>query len=109
MGQTAPVDPELTRLGDRLRQLDLRIAVAESMTGGLLAAALADLSQASTRFLGGVVSYTVDKKIDLLGVPETVISKDGVISAATVRLMAEGGPPHLRRRSVDQYHRCGRS
>ena len=60
------------------------------MTGGLLAAALADLPEASTRFLGGVVSYTVDKKIDLLGVPETVISKDGVISAATARLMAEG-------------------
>ncbi len=90
MDPTAPVDPELKRLGDRLRQLDLRVAVAESMTGGLLAAALANLPESSTRFLGGVVSYTVDKKIDLLGVPETVISQDGVISAATARLMAEG-------------------
>jgi len=82
--------PELGRLGDLLRRRDLTVAVAESMTGGLLAATLADLPEASRRFLGGVVSYRTDTKMELLGVPEDVISKDGVISAATARLMAEG-------------------
>src|SRR5256714_3301190 len=86
----ASMGPELERLGDLLRRRDLTIAVAESMTGGLLAAALADLPESSKRFLGGVVSYTADKKMDLLGVPEAIISKDGVISEATARLMAEG-------------------
>jgi PncC family amidohydrolase len=82
--------PELERLGDLLRQRDLQVAVAESMTGGLLAAALADLAESSKRFLGGVVSYTADKKMDVLGVPESTINKDGVVSEATARLMAEG-------------------
>src|SRR2546423_15392818 len=82
--------PELGRLGDLLRRQDLTVAVAESMTGGLLAAALADLPESSTRFLGGVVSYRTEKKMELLGVPEAGISKDGVVSEATARLMAEG-------------------
>ena len=82
--------PSLTRLGDQLRQRDLTVAVAESMTAGLLAATLADLPESSKRFLGGVVSYTADKKMELLGIPEAVISKDGVVSQATARLMAEG-------------------
>jgi PncC family amidohydrolase len=82
--------PPLTRLGDELAQRDLTIAVAESMTGGLLAASLADLPESSKRFLGGVVSYTADKKMQLLGVPEDVINKDGVVSEASARAMAEG-------------------
>jgi nicotinamide-nucleotide amidase len=82
--------PELGRLGELVRQKDLTVAVAESCTGGLLAAALADLPESSKRFLGGVVSYTTDKKMELLGVPEDVIQRDGVISQATARLMAEG-------------------
>jgi PncC family amidohydrolase len=81
---------ELSRLGDLLRRRDLTIAVAESMTGGLLAAALSDLPESSRRFLGGVVAYHTEKKMDLLGVPEDVIGKDGVVSAATARMMAEG-------------------
>ena len=90
MAISGSLGPSLTRLGDQLRQRDLTVAVAESMTAGLLAATLADLPESSTRFLGGVVSYTADKKMELLGVPEAVISKDGVVSQATARLMAEG-------------------
>jgi PncC family amidohydrolase len=82
--------PPLSRLSEELRKHNLTIAVAESMTGGLLAAALADLPDSSSRFLGGVVSYSADKKMDVLGVPEKVIEKDGVVSAAAARQMAEG-------------------
>ncbi|TMD39898.1 MAG: CinA family protein [Chloroflexi bacterium] len=90
MAISGSLGPSLTRLGDQLRQRDLTVAVAESMTAGLLAATLADLPESSKRFLGGVVSYTADKKMELLGIPEAVISKDGVVSQATARLMAEG-------------------
>src|SRR5207302_9476750 len=86
----ASMGPELGRLGDLLRRRDLTVAVAESMTGGLLAAALADLPESSERFLGGVVSYRTDKKMDLLGVPEDVIARDGVVSGPAARLMADG-------------------
>jgi PncC family amidohydrolase len=80
----------LTRLGEELKKRDLTIAVAESMTGGLLAASLADLPASSKHFLGGVVSYTPEKKMEVLGVPADVINKDGVVSEPTARLMAEG-------------------
>jgi len=85
----ASMGPELGRLGDLLRRRDLTVAVAESMTGGLLAAALADLPESSQRFLGGVVSYRTDKKMELLRVPEEVIATDGVVSRPAARLMAE--------------------
>src|SRR5438445_12496988 len=89
MSVGASMGPELGRLGDLLRKRDLTVAVAESMTGGLLAAALADLPESSQRFLGGVVSYRTDKKMELLGVPEEVIATDGVVSRPAARLMAE--------------------
>ena len=82
--------PELLRLGDLLHRHNLTICVAESMTAGLLAAALADVPESSQRFLGGVVSYTADKKMDLLGVPEAVIKRDGVVSRSAASAMAEG-------------------
>jgi PncC family amidohydrolase len=82
--------PDLDRLGELLQRRALNVAVAESCTGGLLAAALADLPEASSRFLGGVVSYATDTKLAVLGVPEEIIRRDGVISEATARSMAEG-------------------
>ena len=82
--------PELSRLGDLMRRRHLTVAVAESMTGGLLAAALADLPESSQRFLGGVVSYRADTKMEVLGVPADVIASNGVVSRPTAQLMAEG-------------------
>jgi PncC family amidohydrolase len=81
--------PALLRLGKSLHDRDLTIAVAESCTGGLLAAALADLPESSQRFLGGVVSYATDKKVAVLGVPSEAIERDGVISETTACEMAE--------------------
>jgi PncC family amidohydrolase len=81
--------PALLRLGKSLTERDLTIAVAESSTGGLLAAALADLPESSRRFLGGVVSYATDKKVEVLGIPPEAIEREGVVSEATAGLMAE--------------------
>ncbi|HLU63511.1 MAG TPA: CinA family protein [Protaetiibacter sp.] len=63
----------------------LTIAVAESLTGGGLAQALAAAPDASEWFLGGVVAYTVRTKSRVLGVPP-----GPVVNAPTARRMAEG-------------------
>lgn len=67
------------------RDRGITIAVAESLTGGALAQALAAAPEASGWFLGGVVAYTVRTKSRVLGVPE-----GPVVNAPTARRMAEG-------------------
>lgn len=63
----------------------ITVAVAESLTGGALAQALAAAPDASEWFAGGVVAYTVRTKARVLGVPE-----GPVVNAPTARRMAEG-------------------
>ncbi len=66
------------------------VAVAESLTGGLLAAALASVPGASVVFRGGIVAYATDLKASLLGVDQAVLDTCGAVSAETARAMAEG-------------------
>ncbi|MGD0924138.1 MAG: nicotinamide-nucleotide amidohydrolase family protein [Streptosporangiaceae bacterium] len=68
----------------------LSIAVAESLTGGLLAAALTDIPGASAVFRGGVVAYATDLKAALLGVDQGVLDTHGAVSAEVAGAMAEG-------------------
>lgn len=89
MSAGTSLGPALLRLGKSLHDRDLTIAVTESCTGGLLAAALADLPESSRRFLGGVVSYATDKKVDVLGVRRDEIEREGAVSEATAGAMAE--------------------
>ena len=69
----------------RLRAADLTLAVAESLTGGLIASRLVNVAGASHWFVGGVVSYASRVKFDLLGVPE-----GPVVSAEAAGAMARG-------------------
>lgn len=66
------------------------LATAESLTGGLLAAAVTDVPGASRAYLGGVVSYATRVKTDLVGVPAALVAEHGVVSAACAGAMAEG-------------------
>jgi nicotinamide-nucleotide amidase len=66
------------------------VAAAESVTAGLLAGRLADVSGASASLMGGLVAYDNRIKIELLGVPEVLIERHGVISAEVVEAMATG-------------------
>lgn len=66
------------------------VAVAESLTGGLLAAALASVPGASVVFRGGIVAYAADLKASLLGVDPAVLASHGTVSAETARAMADG-------------------
>jgi nicotinamide-nucleotide amidase len=73
-----------------LTQKKLTVAVAESCTGGLIANRLTDVSGSSVYFDRGLVTYSNEAKISLLGVPADIIEKHGAVSEETARLMAEG-------------------
>ncbi len=77
-------------LGIILPQLKMRLAVAESCTSGLLAAAITQISGASNWFEGGILSYSNEIKHNLLGVEEKVLKTFGAVSAPTVCQMAGG-------------------
>ncbi|MEO1060016.1 MAG: competence/damage-inducible protein A [Actinomycetota bacterium] len=75
---------------DLLRSRGLTLAVAESLTGGLLATRLTDVPGASDVFRGGIVSYATDVKHELLDVPA-----GPVVSAAAAEAMAVGARTRL--------------
>lgn len=75
---------------NRLRKHHLRITTAESCSGGLLAGALTDVPGASTVFDCGIISYSDQIKISLLGVDKGIIAKHGAVSVETACAMACG-------------------
>jgi nicotinamide-nucleotide amidase len=66
------------------------IAVAESVTGGELSAALTSAPGSSKVFLGGIVAYSIESKIRDLGIPRRLINKFGVYSEEIAFEMASG-------------------
>jgi nicotinamide-nucleotide amidase len=66
------------------------IAVAESLTGGMLAAALTAIPGASAAFRGGMVTYATDLKATLLGVPAALLDRHGAVHPGVAAAMAEG-------------------
>ncbi len=79
---------------DLYRQAGLRIATAESCTGGLLAGRLTDVAGSSDVLERGFVTYSNQSKTELLGVPATLIAKHGAVSVQVARAMAEGALAH---------------
>jgi len=66
------------------------VAVAESLTGGLLAAALTGIPGASAAFRGGIVAYATDLKAALLGVPASLLERRGAVHPDVAVAMAVG-------------------
>ena len=66
------------------------VAAAESLTGGLVAAALTDVPGSSTAFRGGVVAYATELKAELLGVDSRMLARHGPVYAPVAVAMAEG-------------------
>lgn len=66
------------------------VSLAESMTGGRVAAKLVEIPDASNFFLGGIVAYSDFSKIGLLGVKEKTIEEFGVVSPQVALEMARG-------------------
>lgn len=78
--------------------LGLRIATAESCTGGLLATMITDLPGASGHYVGGVVAYSNESKVHQLGVQSSDLDKHGAVSKIVALQMAFGA---CRRFSAD--------
>ena len=79
-----------TQVASLLRARSLRIATAESCTGGLLAARLTDLPGSSEIFAGGLVSYADAAKTALAGVDAGLIAAHGAVSVLVAEAMASG-------------------
>jgi nicotinamide-nucleotide amidase len=87
MGTETPLEE---RVAAALRETDALVAVAESSTGGLLSSMLTDVPGSSAYFERGVVTYSNDAKVDLLGVDRATIDEQGAVSAPTACQMARG-------------------
>ncbi len=77
-------------VGRLLRKFHATVAVAESCTGGMLAARLTDQAGSSDFFVAGYVTYTDSQKIEILNVPAPLIQKYGAVSEGVAGAMAEG-------------------
>jgi nicotinamide-nucleotide amidase len=80
----------IATLLDRARARGLRIATAESCTGGMVAAALTDTPGSSDVFDRGFVTYSNAAKQQMLGVAAATLAAHGAVSEAVAREMAEG-------------------
>jgi nicotinamide-nucleotide amidase len=88
------IDDELraqaTKILDACRRRKLKLALAESCTGGLIGAALTEIPGSSDVLDRGYVTYSNKAKATMLGVSTETLHKFGAVSAETVRAMAEG-------------------
>jgi PncC family amidohydrolase len=86
--------PSLDRLVGQLQERclgrGLTVATAESCTGGYIAKSITDVAGSSGYFRGGVVSYSNEVKMRLLGVPADQLAAHGAVSAQVARSMAVG-------------------
>ena len=77
-------------IGPLLRSHNLKLAAAESCTGGLLADRITNIPGSSDYFIGGVVAYAYEAKVAVLGVSWVTLKANGAVSRETVLEMARG-------------------
>lgn len=80
---------------DLLKEKSRTLAVAESLTGGVLQSFITDVPGASEVFLGGVIAYSPDVKKSVLGVPASIIEEHTVVSREVAAAMARGAREKL--------------
>ena len=90
----SPTQQDITQLAENIinkaRQKTATIALAESCTGGMIAAALTDISGSSAVLDRGFVTYSNQAKIEILGVSNDTLEHCGAVSEQTARAMVEG-------------------
>jgi len=79
---------------DRLRAQGLRLATAESCTGGLIAALFTEIAGSSDVIERGFVTYSNAAKSEMLGVPPALIAQHGAVSEPVARAMVQGALAH---------------
>jgi nicotinamide-nucleotide amidase len=82
--------PVEARVGEALREAEETVAVAESLTGGLVGSRLTDVPGSSAYFDRAVVAYSNDAKQETLAVSRESLDEYGAVSAAVAREMAQG-------------------
>jgi nicotinamide-nucleotide amidase len=97
----SPVLPNETeeatrRLLQKASERNLRVATAESCTGGMLASLLTDVQGVAHAFERGFVTYTNEAKSEMLGVPMALIEEKDAVSKEVAVAMAEGALAHSR-------------
>lgn len=92
------IDADILALAEQVlagcRAAGLRVATAESCTGGLIAGALTAIAGSSDVVECGYVTYSNAAKAEMLGVPPVLIDSVGAVSEAVARRMAEGALTH---------------
>jgi PncC family amidohydrolase len=78
------------QIGHLLHERALKLALAESCTGGLIGDRITDVPGSSEYFLGGIVAYAYEAKVALLGVSGETLETKGAVSQETVLEMARG-------------------
>ena len=85
---------QATGILEAYRRTGRKLATAESCTGGLIAGALTEIAGSSDMVERGFVTYSNEAKIELLGVPASLIARVGAVSAEVAEAMAEGALEH---------------
>jgi len=83
------------QLGECLLALNMRLATAESCTGGWLAKVITDLPGSSAWFNGSLVTYSNEAKQQILGVQKPTLDEFGAVSDETVKEMSDGVLAHM--------------
>lgn len=93
---SAAITEAASALLEQARARALRIATAESCTGGLVAAVLTAIPGSSDVVERGFVTYSNEAKTEMLGVPAELIARKGAVSMEVALAMAEGALRHAR-------------
>ena len=94
------MDPKVlleVQIGELLTQKELKLALAESCTGGLISHRITNVAGSSEYFLGSLVSYSYEAKEEWLGVKHATLMKYGAVSRETVIEMARGARASLKK------------
>ena len=91
---TAELLAQATDVLAKARARGLKLATAESCTGGLISALLTEVAGSSDVFERGFVTYSNEAKQELLGVPEDLIAANGAVSQPVASAMAKGALNH---------------
>ncbi len=89
-------EPAVLALAQALRGAGLKLATAESCTGGLIAAACTAVAGSSDWFERGFVTYSNEAKAAMLGVDAGLIATHGAVSGEVAQAMADGALAHSR-------------
>jgi nicotinamide-nucleotide amidase len=90
MSEAGALEERARAVLERCRGAGVRLAVAEACTGGLITACLTGVPGSSAVLERGLVPYSNESKMELLGVPRELLVAHGAVSAEVVRAMAEG-------------------